>query len=32
VDDPNGVHVYVYQLIEQTDEYKTLYSPFKEAR
>ena len=32
VDDPNGVHVYVYTLIEQTAEYKTLYSPFKEAR
>lgn len=29
VDDPNGVHVYLYNLIEQTDEYKELYAPFK---
>lgn len=29
VDDPNGVHVYLYNLIEQTDEYKALYAPFK---
>lgn len=29
VDDPNGVHVYLYKLIEQTDEYKELYAPFK---
>lgn len=29
VDDPNGVHVYVYTLIEQTEEYKVLYAAFK---
>ncbi|WP_110953811.1 VOC family protein [Anaerosinus massiliensis] len=29
VDDPNGVHVYIYELIEQTDEYKALYAQFK---
>lgn len=29
VDDPNGVHVYIYELIEQTEEYKALYAQFK---
>lgn len=28
VDDPNGVHVYVYTLVEKSDEYKDLYEKF----
>ncbi len=28
IDDPNGVHVYIYKLIEKTEEYKALYSKF----
>ena len=30
IDDPNGVHVYVYQLIEKSDEYKEMYAKFSE--
>lgn len=29
VDDPNGVHLYIYQTIEPTPEYKALYEAFK---
>lgn len=29
VDDPNGVHVYVYTLTERTEEYKRLYDKFQ---
>lgn len=28
VDDPNGVHVYVYTLVEKSDEYNELYEKF----
>ena len=28
IDDPNGVHVYIYKIIEKTEEYKALYSKF----
>lgn len=28
IDDPNGVHIYVYTLIEKTEEYKKLYDKF----
>lgn len=28
IDDPNGVHVYIYKLIEKTEEYKALYAKF----
>lgn len=29
IDDPNGVHVYIYSLVEKTDEYEKLYAKFE---
>lgn len=29
VNDPNGVHIYVYSPIEPTEEYRTAYESFK---
>ncbi len=29
VDDPNGVHIYIYNLIPPTPEYKEIYDSFK---
>lgn len=28
VNDPNGVHVYIYTLVEKTEEYEKLYEKF----
>lgn len=30
VDDPNGVHLYIYTVIPPTPEYKTIYDSFKQ--
>lgn len=29
INDPNGVHVYIYEAIEPTLEYKKVYDSFK---
>lgn len=29
VDDPNGVHIYVYSLVDKTPEYQVLYEKFE---
>ena len=30
VDDPNGVHLYIYKVIPPTPEYKAIYDSFKQ--
>ena len=32
VDDPNGVHLYIYKIIEPTPEYRSAYDAFKTER
>jgi uncharacterized glyoxalase superfamily protein PhnB len=29
IDDPNGVHIYIYKAIPPTEEYKRIYDSFK---
>jgi hypothetical protein len=32
VDDPNGIHLYIYETIPATPEYQKIYDSFRQAR
>lgn len=32
IDDPNGVHIYIYKAIEPTPEYRSAYDSFRSER